>query len=72
MPPQVLLRTGVGRFDLAIDVSEINATEASEEKARRPTSCRPHKLTTKATKVPLISDTSISTNSPFCELKVTP
>ena len=30
-------------------MSEINAIEASEEKARRPTSCRPHKL---ATKVP--------------------
>ena len=42
-----------------IDVSEISATEASEEKARRPTASRPHKLTKKATKVPLISDTSI-------------
>ena len=37
----------------------MNATATSEKEARRPTSCRPHKPMTKATKVPFISDLSI-------------
>ena len=61
---QLGLRVDHRKISIA-QTADVKPIEALEKEARRPTSCRPHKPTTKATTDPLVSDLSIGIRAHF-------